>query len=95
LSEDILAQKRSRLDISIPRNRYMTKQLNSVKEELKLSKARVNEQAGTINQYGSELALKNDSIRTQKECFERALLRANYQIAALDDSLKEYREYRA
>jgi hypothetical protein len=95
LSEDILAQKRSRLDISISRNRYMTKQLNSVKEELELSKARVNEQAGTINQYVSEVERKNDSIRTQKERFERALLIANYQIAALDDSLKEYREYRA
>lgn len=72
----------------------MTKQLNQVKEELELSKFKIDEQANTIKQYVNQVERKDDSLRVQKDRFERSLLRANYQIAALDDSLKEYRDYR-
>lgn len=94
LSEDILAQKRSRLDQSISRNRYLGNQLQELKAELETANAKVSEQAGVINYYSNEIKRKDDSIRTQKDRFERSLLRLNYQLAALDDSLKEYREYR-
>lgn len=59
-----------------------------------MSKYKIDEQANTIRQHVSEIERKDDSIRVQKARFERSLLRVNYQIAALDDSLAEYREYR-
>jgi hypothetical protein len=49
------------------------------------------EQAGTISQHVSEIERKGNRIRPQKERFERVLLRVSYQIAASEDSLKEYR----
>ncbi len=94
LSEDILAQGRSRLDQSISRNRYLGSQVQQLQEALEKTKTKVNDQSNIINQYLAESKRKDDSIRTQKDRFERSLLRLNYQLAALDDSLKEYREYR-
>lgn len=94
LSEYSVAQKRSRLDISISRNRYLSKQLRQAQEDLGLSNQKITEQAYKITELEGEIKRKDDTTRVQKERFERALLRLNYQLAALDDSLQEYREYR-
>lgn len=94
LSEDILAQSRSRLDQSISRNRYLGNQLQQLQENLETANAKIYEQSSVITHYEGEVKRKDDSIRTLKETYERSLLRLNYQLAALDDSLQEYREYR-
>lgn len=94
LSEYGVAQKRSRLDISISRNRYLTKQLRQVRAKADSLNQKIAEQTYTISEYEGEVKRKSDTIRVQQERFERALLRLNYQLAALDDSLQEYREYR-
>lgn len=82
LSENILAQKRSRLDQSISRSRYLGNQLQELKAELETANEKVSERAGVINYYSNEIKPKDDSVRTQKSRFERSWLRLNYQLAA-------------
>lgn len=91
----LVAQSNSnRLDASIQRNRFLTRRISELSNELREEQNKVAIQEGKIGYIQSQLKLSRDSLITQKAKFESDLLKANYKVAALNDSLEAFNEYR-
>lgn len=93
-SKTVLAQKRSRLDISIDRNRYLAGKLKDLAADIEAKQSKILLQESTINYYVKALKDSRDSTTALMAKSERDLLRANYKIAALEDSVVAFQKYR-
>lgn len=96
LVQDTFAQKKSvnRLDASIQRNRQLTSRLSQLQSTVQQQEAKILNLDGMVNYYKSQLGAKSDSIAALKTQFETDMIKANYRIAALNDSLDAFKAYR-
>jgi hypothetical protein len=84
----------NRLDASIQRNRFLTQKISELSTALREQQNKVSIQEGTIAYIQNQLKSSRDSLNTQKIKFESDLLKANYKVEALNDSLEVFREYK-
>lgn len=84
----------NRLDASIQRNRQLAVRLSQLQSTVHEQESKILNLEGTTNYYKSQIKEKSDSIAALRTLFESDMIKANYKIAELSDSLQAFREYR-